>query len=135
MKRFEVRGANEEARGGAGPRSSLLTRTSNLAPLFLRVRLSLRLLTERRAALFISIDAVFLYPSLGLFSGAIHDPQLAAAVCRAYNRWLADYCKPYPERLFGVAMLPLGCRAGGRRDAFCQKGAWLPRRVFAAQPL
>jgi uncharacterized protein len=53
------------------------------------------------------IDAVFLYPSLGLFSGAIHDPQLAAAVCRAYNRWLADYCEPYPDRLFGVAMLPL----------------------------
>jgi uncharacterized protein len=53
------------------------------------------------------IDAAFLYPSLGLFSGAIHDPQLAAAVCRAYNRWLADYCKPYSDRLFGVAMLPM----------------------------
>src|SRR3974390_196434 len=53
------------------------------------------------------IDAAFLYPSLGLFSGAIHDPELAAAVCRAYNRWLADYCKPYPDRLFGVAMLPM----------------------------
>jgi predicted TIM-barrel fold metal-dependent hydrolase len=53
------------------------------------------------------IDAAFLYPSLGLFSGAIHDPQLAAAVCRGYNRWLADYCKPYPDRLFGVAMLPM----------------------------
>ncbi len=53
------------------------------------------------------IDAAFLYPSLGLFSGAIHDPALAAAVCRAYNRWLADYCQPYPERLFGVAMLPM----------------------------
>ncbi len=53
------------------------------------------------------IDAAFLYPSLGLFSGAIHDPKLAAATCRAYNRWLADYCRPYPDRLFGVAMLPL----------------------------
>ena len=53
------------------------------------------------------IDAVFLYPSLGLFAGGIHDPELAAATCRAYNRWLADYCKPYPERLFGVAMLPM----------------------------
>ncbi len=53
------------------------------------------------------IDAVFLYPTLGLFSGAIHDPQLAAAVCRAYNRWLADYCSAYPDRLFGIAMLPL----------------------------
>jgi len=53
------------------------------------------------------IDAAFLYPSLGLFSGAIQDPLLAAATCRAYNRWLADYCAPYPDRLFGVAMLPL----------------------------
>ncbi len=53
------------------------------------------------------IDAVFLYPTLGLFSGAVQDPQLAAAMCRAYNRWLADYCKPYPDRLFGVAMLPM----------------------------
>ncbi len=53
------------------------------------------------------IDAAFLYPSLGLFAGAVEDPQLAAALCRAYNRWLADYCKPYPDRLFGVAMLPM----------------------------
>ncbi|MGE0223935.1 MAG: amidohydrolase family protein [Acetobacteraceae bacterium] len=53
------------------------------------------------------IDAAFLYPSIGLFVGSIQDPALAAAVARAYNRWLADYCKPYPDRLFGVAMLPM----------------------------
>lgn len=53
------------------------------------------------------IDAAFLYPSLGLFLGAVEDPELAAAICRAYNRWLADYCAPYPDRLFGVAMLPM----------------------------
>jgi predicted TIM-barrel fold metal-dependent hydrolase len=53
------------------------------------------------------IDAAFLYPSLGLFFGSIKDADFAAAACRAYNRWLADYCKPYPERLFGAAMLPM----------------------------
>ena len=53
------------------------------------------------------IDAAFLYPSLGLFLGATRDPEFSAATCRAYNRWLADYCKPYPERLFGAAMLPM----------------------------
>src|ERR1700737_3159534 len=53
------------------------------------------------------IDAAFLYPSLGLFAGAVEDPGLAAGMCRAYNRWLADYCQPYPDRLFGVAMLPM----------------------------
>src|SRR5713226_1417621 len=53
------------------------------------------------------IDAAFLYPSIGLFSGAVTEPRLAAAMCRAYNRWLADYCAPYPDRLFGIAMLPM----------------------------
>src|SRR5207244_4191242 len=53
------------------------------------------------------IDAAFLYPSVGLFAGAVTEPGLAAAMCRAYNRWLADYCQPYPDRLFGVAMLPM----------------------------
>src|SRR5271168_282866 len=53
------------------------------------------------------IDAAFLYPSLGLFAGAVQDPAFAAAMCRAYNWWLADYCKPYPDRLFGIAMLPM----------------------------
>jgi predicted TIM-barrel fold metal-dependent hydrolase len=53
------------------------------------------------------IDAAYLYPSIGLFAGAVEDPKLSAAICRAYNRWLADYCKPYPDRLFGIAMLPM----------------------------
>ncbi len=32
------------------------------------------------------IDAAFLYPSVGLFAGAVEDHQLAAAMCSAYNR-------------------------------------------------
>jgi uncharacterized protein len=53
------------------------------------------------------IDAAVLYPSLGLSFSTIQNPEFAAAAARAYNRWLADYCKPYPERLFGAAMLPM----------------------------
>jgi uncharacterized protein len=37
----------------------------------------------------------------------VHDPNLSAALCRAYNRWLTDHCKPYLDRLFGIAMLPM----------------------------
>jgi len=62
------------------------------------------------------IDAAFLYPSLGLFLGATKDPDFSNAVCRAYNRWLADYCKPYPERLFGAAMLPMQSVAGAVQE-------------------
>jgi predicted TIM-barrel fold metal-dependent hydrolase len=62
------------------------------------------------------IDAAFLYPSLGLFLGATKDPDFSNAVCRAYNRWLADYCKPYPERLVGAAMLPMQSVAGAVQE-------------------
>jgi predicted TIM-barrel fold metal-dependent hydrolase len=35
------------------------------------------------------------------------DPKLAAAIARAYNDWLYDFCQSDPKRLKGVAMLPL----------------------------
>jgi len=35
------------------------------------------------------------------------DPKLAAAIARAYNDWLHDFCQTDPKRLKGVAMLPL----------------------------
>ncbi len=53
------------------------------------------------------IDVAFLYPSLGLLVGAISDPQLATAACVAYNRWLADYCSKVPDRLHGIAIIPM----------------------------
>ena len=70
------------------------------------------------------IDAAFLYPSLGLFIGSITDAAFAGAMCRAYNRWLADYCKPYPDRLFGIAMLPKGAS-----PRYVRSGSnWMDRR-------
>ena len=35
------------------------------------------------------------------------DPALAAALCRAFNRWLADFCSQDPERLKAGAQIPL----------------------------
>ncbi|WP_255949508.1 amidohydrolase family protein [Streptomyces odontomachi] len=55
------------------------------------------------------IDVSFLYPSLGLGTVTIDgmDPKLAAAISRAYNRWLADFCSHAPDRLKPVALLSL----------------------------
>lgn len=53
------------------------------------------------------IDAAVLFPSLSFFFCESRDPGLDAALCRAYNDWLADYCRAAPERLVGVALLPL----------------------------
>jgi predicted TIM-barrel fold metal-dependent hydrolase len=53
------------------------------------------------------IDAAVLYPSLWLLYGDLGDAELASAACRAYSNWLADFCRAHPERLFGVAPMPL----------------------------
>ena len=53
------------------------------------------------------IDMTMVYPSLGLgWESDCQDPQLAAATCRAYNNWVFDFCKPYPNRLVSVAHIP-----------------------------
>jgi predicted TIM-barrel fold metal-dependent hydrolase len=52
------------------------------------------------------IDAAVLYPSLGLNFWSITDADAATALARAYNDWLASYCAPDPQRLYGAAMVP-----------------------------
>jgi predicted TIM-barrel fold metal-dependent hydrolase len=53
------------------------------------------------------IDVAVLYPTLAFFFPEVRDAELHAALCRAYNDWLADYVRSAPERLVGVALLPL----------------------------
>jgi predicted TIM-barrel fold metal-dependent hydrolase len=55
------------------------------------------------------LDVAALYPSVGLGVMMRNDmePQLAAAIARAYNNWLADFCQADPQRLKGVAMISL----------------------------
>jgi len=53
------------------------------------------------------IDVAVLYPTLAFFFPEVRDAALHAELCRAYNDWLADYCRADPERLLGVALLPL----------------------------
>ena len=54
------------------------------------------------------IDVTVLFPSRGLFAHArqYDDDDLAAAISRAYNDWLAEFCAAAPERMYGAAMLP-----------------------------
>jgi predicted TIM-barrel fold metal-dependent hydrolase len=55
------------------------------------------------------VDVAVLYPSIGL--GVMMreriDPRLAAAIARAYNNWLYDFCQTDPSRLKGAAMISL----------------------------
>ena len=53
------------------------------------------------------IDQAVLYPSLGLLLGGIRDPEHAVAACRIYNDWLAEFCSVAPDRLIGIAAVPV----------------------------
>jgi len=46
-----------------------------------------------------------LYPSQGLFYFRVKDSALMSAIFRAYNDWLADFCRTDPARLKGIAMI------------------------------
>src|SRR5438046_3305075 len=52
------------------------------------------------------IDLAVLFPSVAFYLPETSDAALPAALCCAYNDWLADYCRAAPSRRFGVAMLP-----------------------------
>ena len=53
------------------------------------------------------IDVAVLYPSRGLYTLSTPgmDPRLAAALARAYNNWLYDFCQADPTRLIGAGMI------------------------------
>ncbi|HEX3453654.1 MAG TPA: amidohydrolase family protein, partial [Gaiellaceae bacterium] len=56
-----------------------------------------------------SVDASVLYSGpIGLSSFAIPDRELGVAVMQTYNDWLLeDYCAADPDRLIGLALLPV----------------------------
>jgi predicted TIM-barrel fold metal-dependent hydrolase len=53
------------------------------------------------------IDVAVLYPTRGLRALVVDDmdSEFAAALARAYNDWLYDFCKQAPSRLFGAGMI------------------------------
>jgi uncharacterized protein len=64
-------------------------------------------LEERLAAMDTQqIDTAVLYPTGGLGIGRVREKDFSVALCRAYNDFIADYCKGSP-RLKAVANLPV----------------------------
>ena len=54
------------------------------------------------------IDVALLYPTIGIcWEGLVRDPRLATAYCRAYNRWIVDFCSHDRRRLVPIAHISL----------------------------
>lgn len=55
----------------------------------------------------LGVDVQVIYPTAFAFVTDVEDKDLAAAICRAHNNYVADRCGKAPERLKGVALVPL----------------------------
>jgi predicted TIM-barrel fold metal-dependent hydrolase len=53
------------------------------------------------------IDVHIIYGTLNLIFPSLLDKDLAIALCRAYNSYMADDCRPYGDRLKPIGVLPL----------------------------
>lgn len=51
------------------------------------------------------IDVMVMYPTAGLHVSALHEPEFATALTRAYNEWLHYFCQANSVRLKFVALL------------------------------
>jgi len=55
------------------------------------------------------LRAAVLYPTIGiLWEAEVKDPEIAGAYCRAYNRWIVDFCSDSGGRLVPIAHVSLG---------------------------
>ncbi len=55
-----------------------------------------------------NLDRTVLYPTIGLlWECELDDPELTLAYHRAYNRWIADFCRDSKGRLVPIAQLTL----------------------------
>jgi predicted TIM-barrel fold metal-dependent hydrolase len=80
-----------------------------------------------------------LQPSQGLFWYRVPDSELLSEVCRVYNDWITDFCKPYPERLKGIAMLnvddvEVACEELERSKKLGLVGAFIPVSPLPDKP-
>ena len=54
------------------------------------------------------VDQALLYPTwFAEGFPLVKDPDVAYALARAYNNWIADFCQAAPDRLFAAAIIPL----------------------------
>jgi len=55
------------------------------------------------------LESAVLYPTIGiLWEAELNDVELTQAYCRAYNRWIVDFCRGSDDRLIPIAHLSLG---------------------------
>lgn len=80
-------------------------------------------------------DQQVIFPTLGLvWEGRVEDPALAAAHCRAYNRWALDVTHGYRDRLLPLGHISLREPAAAARELEFLAAAGIRGAFVAALP-
>ncbi len=64
-----------------------------------------------------NLEAAVLYPTIGiLWEAELEEPELTDAYCRAYNRWIAEFCFDSGGRLVPIAHVSLSDPAAAAKE-------------------
>ena len=81
------------------------------------------------------VAAGLLYPSQGLTLFRVPATDVLSASFRAYNDYLAEFCRPYPDRLKGIAMINLDAVADGVEELQRAAGKGLAGAMISVNPI
>ena len=81
------------------------------------------------------VDVSIVYPTAGLILYRVPDTELLSAACSTYNDWLAEFCKPFPKRIKGIAMLNVDDVAAGVKELERCAGIGLAGGMITVFPL
>ncbi len=81
------------------------------------------------------VEAAVLYTTFGFVLFQIEDAALQEACFHVYNNWLAEFCSYAPQKLAGLALIPLFDVERGRRELErCQKMGLRGALIWASPP-
>ncbi len=82
-----------------------------------------------------NITAEVLYPSIAATLFSERDAELAETIAAIYNDWLSEYCQYAPDRLWGIASIPLwNIDFAVKEMARCRKAGMVGAGIWLAPP-
>ena len=81
------------------------------------------------------VSAEILYPTVGMAICNHRDADYKKACFDAYNRWIAAYCEPHPDRLIGIGRTAMRSPAEGIEDLRAIKAAGLRGVMMPGNPV
>lgn len=81
------------------------------------------------------VEGAVIFPTRGVGGiWRLEDSGLLSAICHTYNDWIAEFCRPHPERLKGAAMINLDDVQEGVDELRRARGLGLEAAIISVHP-